>query len=139
LENENKAPLGKLNPAVFVVLTLAVIFLGYQIIGGFISLALTGPDIGNQIKDIKSFRVVVSFSQFMFILAPVVLLNILKGDDFRSTFRLNPPDYKIFILSIIGILAIQPFLQLYIVLQNKLIFSLPFGSCSCSSSEYPQG
>jgi hypothetical protein len=56
------------------------------------------------------------------------VLNLLRGDNSQNTFRLNKPDYKIFIISIIGILVIQPFLQFYIVLQNKIIFSLPFGT-----------
>ena len=127
-EKNNSAPLANINPALFIILSLGVIFVTYQIFGGIISFALTGPDMGSKIKDIKYFRIIISFSQFMLILVPVIVLNLLRGDNSQNTFRLNKPDYKIFILSIIGILVIQPFLQFYIVLQNKIIFSLPFGT-----------
>lgn len=127
-EKNNSAPLANINPALFIILSLGVIFVTYQIFGGIISYALTGPDMGSKIKDIKYFRIIISFSQFMLILVPVIVLNLLRGDNSQNTFRLNKPDYKIFIISIIGILVIQPFLQFYIVLQNKIIFSLPFGT-----------
>jgi hypothetical protein len=127
LDEEKKAPLSNINPALFIVVSLAIVFITYQVIGGVITALFTGLDAGSKIKDIKTFRIVISFSQFMFLLAPVIVLNLLRGDDVRSTFRLRPPDIKMFLLSITGILVIQPFLQLYLTLQNKIISSLPFG------------
>jgi uncharacterized protein len=127
LEEERKAPFANMNPVLFVLVSLAVVFITYQIIGGLISVFFSGIEPGSSIKDIKTFRIVITFSQFMFILVPVIVLNILRGDDAGKIFKLNTPDTKIFSLSILGIFVIQPFLQLYVVIQNKLIFSLPFG------------
>ncbi|HEY5535811.1 MAG TPA: CPBP family intramembrane glutamic endopeptidase [Ignavibacteria bacterium] len=127
MEEEKKAPLANMNPALFIVITLAVVFVTYQIIGGVISALFTGIEPGVRIKDIRTFRIVISFSQFMFLLIPVILLNMLRGDDVKSTFKLHTPDIKMFLLSLAGILIIQPFLQLYLILQNKIFFSLPFG------------
>ena len=127
MDEKRKAPFANMNPVLFVLVSLAVVFVTYQIIGGVISAFLSGAEAGNGIKDIKTFRIVISFSQFMFILVPVIVLNILRGDDADKIFRLKIPDTKIFSLSVLGIFVIQPFLQLYIVIQNKLIFSLPFG------------
>jgi membrane protease YdiL (CAAX protease family) len=127
LGEEKKAPLANMNPALFIVITLAVVFVTYQIIGGVFSALFTGIEPGSRIKDIRTFRIVISFSQFMFLLTPVILLNMLRGDEVKSTFKLHTPDIKMFLLSLAGILIIQPFLQLYLILQNKIFFSLPFG------------
>jgi len=66
----------------------------------------------------------------MFILFPAVLLAYLQGDKVKETFRLKAPKMSVFILSLLGVLVVQPFLQLFLYYQNKIIFSLPFGQDS---------
>ncbi len=120
-----KAPLSNLNPLAFIILSLGAVFFLYQIIGGMIAYGILGADMtagGN----IVFARIIISFSQFMFILAPALFLVHLKGDDLKSSFRLRMPKPSVFILSVLGTFAIQPFLQFYLYFQNKLIFSIPF-------------
>lgn len=52
---------------------------------------------------------------------------MLQGDNIKETFRLKMPNVPVLIFSVVGILIIQPFLQLFLYYQNELIFSLPFG------------
>jgi hypothetical protein len=122
------APLKNLTPIAFVLIALAAVFITYQIFGGILSfLVLKGDLSGTSPANITLTRIIVSFSQFMFILAPVILLNMLRGDEFVQGFKFRKPKISYIALSFIGIVAVQPVLQYILVLQNKILFSLPFG------------
>lgn len=122
------APLSKINPAAFVLLTLVIVFITYQIFGGILSLAILGADFKTLTKNINLTRVIVVFSQFAFILIPVYVLSNLQGNKSEKVFRLYLPKFSILVLSIIGVLVIQPTLQAYLLIQNKLLEHLPFGA-----------
>lgn len=128
LKNNSKGPLSKIHPALFILITLVTVFITYQIIGGVITILVLGPDIIGEPTNLNLTRIIITFSQFMFILVPVIVLSIMQGNVFKETFRLKKPDILVFILSVLGILVVQPFLQVYLYLQNKLIFSIPFAS-----------
>ncbi|MEO6695940.1 MAG: CPBP family intramembrane glutamic endopeptidase [Ignavibacteria bacterium] len=119
-------PLSKVSPIIFIFISLATVFFLYQIIGGSI-LYLLGVDSEINNDNLVMTRIVMTFAQFMFILAPAVLLAMLQENKIKETFRLKMPKIQILIFSVIGILVIQPFLQVYLYYQNELIFSLPFG------------
>lgn len=129
-KNENnriKAPLANMQPALFVILSLFVVFVTYQIFGGLLSLFIYGEDLKTLDTDVNTARIVISFSQFMFILVPVLLLNILQGSKPKVTFRLNKPKQSVLWLGIIGMIVVQPALQSYMYMQNLLLKSVPFG------------
>ena len=128
LINNSKGPLSKIHPALFILITLVTVFITYQIIGGVITVLVLGPDIIEEPTNLNLTRIIITFSQFMFILVPVIVLSMMQGNVFKVTFRLKKPDILVFILSVLGILVVQPFLQVYLYLQNKLIFSIPFGT-----------
>ncbi|MFA5011851.1 MAG: CPBP family intramembrane glutamic endopeptidase [Ignavibacteria bacterium] len=128
--NENsriKAPLANMQPALFVVLSLMVVFISYQIFGGLLSLFIYGDDLKTLDTDVNTARIIISFSQFMFILVPVLLLNMLQGTRPKETFRLNKPKQSVFWLGIAGMVVVQPAIQSFMYLQNLLLKSLPFG------------
>jgi membrane protease YdiL (CAAX protease family) len=137
MPDENKkltAPLKNISPIAFVVIALMVVFITYQIFGGILSsFILKEQDGGMATGNITLTRIIVSFSQFMFILVPVVLMNMLRGDGFTAGFKFRNTKISYYALSFIGMLAIQPLLQYILVLQNKIIFSLPFGQDSLNS------
>jgi membrane protease YdiL (CAAX protease family) len=120
-----QAPFANVNPVLFVILSLFTVFITYQIIGGLISYLFLGIDGVTPIQNIPLTRIVITFSQFMFILAPVWLLSILQGNKSKTFFRLNAPKANVFALSVLGILVVQPFLQLFIWAQDKLLSSIP--------------
>ncbi len=120
-----KAPLKNLSPQAFILLSLAAVFFLYQIIGGTFAYMLAGDDLDTGGKNVGLIRVVLSFGQFMFILAPAIVLVMLKGDNLRETFRLTKPQPLVLILSLAGIIVVQPFLQSLIYFQNELLFSIP--------------
>lgn len=123
----HSAPFKNVNPIIYVFLGLVVVFFLYQIIGGLIQYAAVGEDFSSTTGKLILTRTIITFAQFMFILFPAIMLAYLQGDKVKETFRLKSPKVSVFALSIIGIFVVQPFLQLFMYYQNKIIFSLPFG------------
>ncbi len=126
--NDNRQPAGSflkgLSPFAYVILVLAIIFFLYQFIGG--ALALAAGDMSLDNPNVKITRIILSFGQFMFILAPAVFFARLQTHDLKSTFRLNKPKPVLLLLAVLGIVMIQPFLQGYMYFQEQLINSIPF-------------
>jgi membrane protease YdiL (CAAX protease family) len=122
-----KAPLSKMHPAVFIVILLITTFVTYQVFGGLLTISILGVDLKTLPENLLKTRIILSFAQFMFILFPAILLSLLQGNKFTETFRIRKPNFAIFFLAIFGLVVVQPFLQVFLYLQNKLIFSLPFG------------
>ena len=122
------APLAGMHPAVFILIALITVFITYQIFGGIISYFVLGDDLSFEGSNLNFSRIIISFSQYMFILTPALILNMLQGSGFKSSFRLNAPDLKVLLLSVAGIIVVQPFLQAYVYVQNQALLSIPFGS-----------
>jgi uncharacterized protein len=127
-KNIKKAPLANLHPAIFIVITLIAVFITYQVFGGLLTVLIVGVDLKTIPGNLSNTRIILSFAQFMFILFPALLLSMLQGNNFKETFRIKKPNTVIFFLSIFGLIIVQPFLQVYMIIQNKIIFSIPFGT-----------
>ena len=126
MENEiKKAPFANVNPVLFVCIVLIVVFISYQVIGALITFIATGGDIKIDSSNVVLMRFLISFSQFMFLLFPAILLSILQGNKTSEVFRLKAPPINILLLSVLGIILIQPSLQVIIYLQEKLLLAIP--------------
>lgn len=125
--NSHPAPFKNVNPVMYIFMGLVLVFFLYQIIGGIIQYMAVGEDFSSTTGKLTITRIIISFSQFMFIFFPAIMLAYFQGDKVKETFRLKAPKLSVFILCIIGIFVVQPFLQLFMYYQNKIIFSLPFG------------
>jgi uncharacterized protein len=112
-------------PLVYVVLVLCIIFFLYQIIGGALALVSIGKEIDS---NIPLTRVILSFGQFMLILAPTIFFARLQSPDIKNTFRLKLPKLSVLLLAIIGIILLQPLIQGFMHLQNYLMDNIPFFS-----------
>ncbi len=106
---------------------LVLVFFLYQVIGGLIQYMAVGEDFSSRTGKLTITRIIITFAQFMFILFPTLMLAYLQCDKIKNTFMLAAPKLSVFLLCIIGIFAVQPFLQFFMYYQNKIIFSLPFG------------
>lgn len=111
-----------LNPYAYIILVLAVIFFLYQIVGGVISVAAGG---GLEDINVKMSRIVLIFSQFMFILAPTIFFTRLQTPGLKKAFRLNLPKPHLLLFAIIGMLLMQPALQGYMFMQDYALDHLP--------------
>ncbi len=126
-ESDNQKPAGSflkgLNPFAYTLIVLAIIFFLYQFVGGL--LAIAAGDLNMDNPNVKMTRVILSFGQFMFILAPTIFFARLGTSDLKSVFRLNRPKFTLVLLAVLGIVMIQPFLQGYMYFQEHLINSIP--------------
>lgn len=118
------APLANLNPIFFIILTFFVVFITYVVIGGVLSALISGGDL-TEIKDLQLTRLTIPFTQFMFLFLPAIVLSYLQGNEFKTFFRLNAPKKDVFVYSLIGIACIQPTLPLYVMVQDKVLSSIP--------------
>ena len=105
-----------------------LVFFLYQIVGGLISYFMLGENMEINSDNLNVTRIVLTFAQFMFILAPAIVLVMLQDNNIKETFRLKLPKINLMVYSIIGLIFVQPFLQVFLYFQNELIFSLPFGT-----------
>jgi membrane protease YdiL (CAAX protease family) len=126
--NNSQKPAGSflkgLNPFAYVIVVLGIIFFLYQIVGG--ALAFAAGDISLDNPNVKITRVILSFGQFMFILAPAVFFARLQTNDLKKVFRLNVPKPALLLLAVLGIITIQPFLQGYMYFQEGALNYVPF-------------
>ena len=127
-ERDPEQPAGgffrSLNPYAYVIIVLAIIFFLYQFLGGVITIAAGGMDLDN--PNVKIIRIILSFAQYMFILAPTIFFARFQTSDLKSFFRLKTPKPILMLLAIMGIILIQPFLQGYIYFQEQALNSIPF-------------
>lgn len=109
-------------PILYVIIVLSVIFILYQMIGGALAL-ISGRESLD--KNIQIIRIILSFSQFMLIFAPTIFFARLQTSDLKKTFRLNNPDILILLLSVLGMIFVQPFLQGYMYFQEFALDNSP--------------
>lgn len=125
-ENNNLKPksgfVRNLPPFLYVIIVLGVVFFLYQFIGAGLTIAAGGIELE---KNLDITRIILSFSQYMFILAPTIFFTRLQTPLLKETFRLNFPAPSLLILSVLGIVFIQPLLQGYMILQEELLNQIP--------------
>jgi membrane protease YdiL (CAAX protease family) len=111
-----------INPFFYVIIVLGIIFFLYQIIGGVLAVASGGekPE-----ENVNIMRLILTFGQFMFILAPTIFFTRLQTHDLKNTFRLHFPEIHLLLLALFGIILIQPILQGYMYLQDYFLNHLP--------------
>ncbi len=126
-ENNKQPPIvnfvRNLPPFLYVIIVLGIIFFLYQIIGAGLTVAAGGVEFE---KNIQITRLVLSFSQFMFILAPTIFFTRLQTPELKKTLRLNLPSPYLLFLAVMGIIFIQPLLQGYIAVQESILNHIPF-------------
>lgn len=118
---ENNTPakfFTRTNLLLYVIIVLLIIFILYQGLGSIFAFGF-GED------DVKTMRIILSFSQFMLILAPTLFFTKLRSNNLKADLRLKAPDLVIIFFSVLGIVSIQPVLQSYLLLQESIIDAIP--------------
>ncbi|MCX7832881.1 MAG: CPBP family intramembrane metalloprotease [Ignavibacteria bacterium] len=123
----NKFPFKDLNPYIFVVIIIIIVFFTYQMLGSIFVMVAFGEKF-LELENMSLGRFVTIISQFLLILFPVYLLNYLAGNNIQDGFSLRKTNFIYYLLSIAGIIIIQPALQFYMFLQEKAIENLPFSN-----------
>lgn len=125
-QQDNQPPRGSFfnsfGPVGYTTFVLVFIFILYQVIGGILAIAVGGINID---ENVSLTRVVQAASQYLFILFPVIFFTRIQTKELKKAFRLNAPKPALLMLSLIGIIAIQPFLQGVMYFQEKLLENIP--------------
>jgi membrane protease YdiL (CAAX protease family) len=110
-------------PALFVLLTLALIFFLYQVVGGVATLLLFGG--GVSAGNVDAVRVATFVGQVLLLLVPTVAIARLRHREGPAFFRLVWPGWKPVLAAAVAVLALQQALQGYLVLQEAIPLPLP--------------
>ena len=110
--------LRRMHPAAFVLLALGLIFFLYQIVGGAITLLISGSSITEM--NVTLMRWMTLAGQLVFIFVPTLLLARARYPDLGHIFRLHVPDYRDIIATTIAVFALQQLMQVYMVLQDAI-------------------
>jgi uncharacterized protein len=106
-------------PAIpFALLSLGIIFFLYQFVGGGITFVLFRGTITE--GNVGLVRWSTLIGQVLFILLPTLLLTKLRGHAPVRYLRLNVPEYREIILTVIAVFALQQILQGYMALQDLI-------------------
>lgn len=122
LPNSSTGIIKTIPPFLYVIFVLGLIFFLYQVIGGALVIAAGAEKLDGNVQVI---RIILAFSQFMFIFAPTMLFARFQTSELKNSFRLKPPNPLILALAILGIILVQPFLQGYMYFQELILGNLP--------------
>ncbi|HEX9656518.1 MAG TPA: CPBP family intramembrane glutamic endopeptidase [Bacteroidota bacterium] len=106
-----------LPPIAFGLLSLGFLFISYQIVGGIAALLVVGLRPGPE--DATAFRLATMFGQILFLLLPTLFLAKIRYGTYQVV-RIQLPDWKILLATIVAVIALQQVLQAYMVLQDAI-------------------
>jgi membrane protease YdiL (CAAX protease family) len=109
-----------ISPVLFAIISLGVVFVTYQIIGGTITLLVFGTEPGP--GNVSGYRLATALGELLLVLGPALLLVRFATLSPRPFLRLNTPDVRTILVSLVGIFSLQEMLQIYLVFQAKIPF-----------------
>jgi hypothetical protein len=107
----------------FAVLSLGVIFLLYQVVGGVITFLLMGTKLTPD--NVSVVRWATMISQVLFILIPTVLLARSRTTSLTEFLRLRMPRVDLVLVSLVAVLALQQILSAYLLVQDAIPLPAP--------------
>jgi len=110
----------KYKPVAFALTSLLIIFFLYQVVGGGITVFLFG-NVQSGSETIY-FRLAMMLAEILLILVPTFFLTKLQTKNWKSFLRLRKTDWYNIGLAVIGVIALQQLLEIYLYLQNLIPF-----------------
>ncbi len=108
----------RMHPIAFATLALVIVFILYQIVGGGVTLLLSGGKVTQENADFIRWATV--FSQLLFILLPTIILGRLRYGRLGTAFPFRWPGVRQTVLSVMGVFALQQLLQAYMIIQDSI-------------------
>jgi hypothetical protein len=107
-----------MNPVLFSLFALALIFVLYQIVGGVITLVVARGEI--TLSNVTLVRWATLLGQLLFILVPTVWLARKRHGALPEFFRLRVPEVRHLVATMVAVFALQQMLQAYMVVQDMI-------------------
>jgi hypothetical protein len=108
-----------LNPAVFALVCLAVIFVLYQVVAGSITFFVLGTTQLTR-ENVMAVRILTMAGQLLFILVPTVILARLLTRRSHEVFPWRIPSLPETIFALVGLLCLQQLFQIYLFFQDMI-------------------
>jgi len=108
----------KYSPLGFAIVSLVLIFILYQIIGGAISLLILGGTISG--NNLALARTITMVAQFLLLLIPTLWLAKYQHSTINNALKWRIPKASEIILSILGMAALLQVAEGYIYFQDKI-------------------
>jgi len=108
----------RMHPVAFILFSLGLTFLLYQVVGGVAAWFLIQGRVTEE--NVQIARVTTLGGQLLLLLIPTVLLARARHRNEPGFFRFGVPDYRQILATVTGVFALQQVLQGYLVLQNAL-------------------
>lgn len=110
--------LRRMNPVLFSLFALALIFVLYQIVGGVITIVVARGEI--TLSNVTLVRWATLLGQVLFILVPTVWLARARHGMLPEFFRFHLPEIRHLVATMVAVVALQQMLQAYMVAQDMI-------------------
>lgn len=108
-----------INPVLFALLSLAAIFILYQLGGGVIALFfMEGIRIDRE--NVNVLRLFTMLGQIFLIFVPTLFFARLLSTKWKSVFPLRSPSWTESVWAVIGLLSLQRVFEVYIYFQDSI-------------------
>lgn len=107
-----------ISPILFAFVSLLIVFVLYQLVGGVITLLVAGSKITPE--NVMTHRLLTMIGQIVFILIPTIVLARLLDERSSSVFPWRMPRVGESIFALLSLLFLQEVLQIYMYFQDRI-------------------
>jgi membrane protease YdiL (CAAX protease family) len=108
----------RISPIVFACASLVVVFLLYQIVGGFLTLLFVGTKV--TADTVAMHRIFMMGGQILFLLFPALILARLLDTKISTVFPWRKPYVGETIFAVLSLFFLQQILQIYLFFQDRI-------------------
>lgn len=107
-----------ISPVLFAFVSLLVVFVLYQLVGGFLTLLLVGSKVTPD--NVMMHRIFTMAGQILFILVPTIVFARLLDHRFARVFPWRMPQVGETIFAVLSLLFLQEVMQIYMFFQDRI-------------------
>lgn len=107
-----------ISPVIFAILSVGILFVLYQGIGGILTLLLVGMKFDE--SNVNQIRLMTILGQIFLLLIPTLLFSKMVTHKISDYLKFNKAGFLLYIFTIIGIFSLQQILQVYLYLQDMI-------------------
>jgi len=109
----------RINPIIFAVVSLAIVFVLYQIVAGTITFLIVGEATVTR-ENVDMIRWLTMAGQIVCILIPTIALARLLSVNLSDVFRWRLPSVAETVYAVIGLVMLQQVFQIYLFFQDLI-------------------
>ncbi|MGA3244721.1 MAG: CPBP family intramembrane glutamic endopeptidase [Bacteroidota bacterium] len=107
-----------ISPVLFAFVSLLIVFILYQLVGGFLTLLFVGSKVTPE--NVMMHRVFTMAGQVLFILLPTIVFARLLDRRFVGVFPWRMPQVGETIFAVLSLLFLQEVMQIYMFFQDRI-------------------